>query len=585
MIDIFTNKIYLIVLVTALPLLITVLVIADHKRRKAITRLLSSKMAEHLIDPRGSRLRRISEAFLLTGLAFIMLALARPVLGTKSVPQPISGRDIIFMLDVSQSMLAEDQPPCRLEYAKNSIMDCLDSVRQSRAALVAFAGSTSIKCPLTKDFEFFRSTLKELQPDSVAVGGTRLGDAINKTIEKILAGQNTNSCDVIIITDGESHTDLNTNAISRMAESKANLIIIGIGSDKTPAEIPILAHDSRKKSPLLNNGKKVYTLQDSKRLQTIADLIPGSTYINAGTNPFDLADIYRAHQKFTSTAGSGHKMIKRAAERYSIFLLAAMVCIAASFLPEFYTAKTVASKSARLIPLAIIILSLSSGSANAKSRKALFQEGLAAYKSGNFKNAVKYLSEAEQKKTDPSISFNLGTAYYRLGDMQNALLNFSIAAESAESDLLAVDAIYNTGNTLFSAALDSENISREKAILNLQQSIAAYQSVISIVPDHTNAIFNLDASRKFMLMLQQPAPNNNSNNDDSENEQNSDEDSDQNSTADSKDSQSGKADKAEDEEISAPNLTPDDIIKEEDKNNLKRSRKKHSDFGKVKMNW
>jgi tetratricopeptide (TPR) repeat protein len=299
-----------------------------------------------------------------------------------------------------------------------------------------------------------------------------------------------------------------------------------------------------------------------------------------------LADIYKTHRTINTDADTNHKINERPAEQYLLFLLAAMAFIAAHLLTQFYSPKQSTVKSVSLLPAIIIIISLSSVSANAKSRKVLFNEGLSAYKSGNFENAVKYLSKAEQKKPDPIISFNLGTAYYKLGDMQNALLNFSAASESTESESLAIDAAYNSGNAFFTTALSSGKTSREAAIANLQHAIISYQIVINADPNHTNAIFNLSVSQKFMAMLMQAAPNNNNGqNDDSDNTEEPNDDSDQTNSADSKDSQSGKANKDENEEISAPNLTPDDIIKEEDKNNLKRSRKKHSDFGKVKMNW
>ncbi len=584
--NIFLNNTALLLLII-LPLLIILLVLAQRKRRQALCLLLNKKTAKQLTDPHGSRSRHISELCLLTALALIIVALARPVWDSNPIPQPQAGRDLIFMLDVSQSMLAEDQPPNRLEYAKNSIMQCLDELKSGRVSLVAFAGSTSIKCPLTKNFEFFRSALTDLAPDSVAIGGTRIGDAINKTIEKILGDKNADNCDIIIITDGENHTPINTNALSRLVDSNANLIIIGMGSDSVPALIPVFNEERNITEPLTNNNHIVYTLQNSKHLSRISDLTPRSTYINVGTNPLNLADIYKTHTARTIPADDENKTTERPIEQYWRFLLAALICIAAAYLPRYHKTASILSQRSLVTSIIMVGLVLSAASANAKSRTAYFTDGISAYKSGDFDRAVEHFTSAEQKKPAPVITFNLGTAYYRLGNMQNAVLHFTTAAQSTDNKLLAIDALYNTGNSFFMMAIHTPGISQELAIDNLQHAIAAYQSVIFNKPDHKDAIFNLEASQKMLAAMQQSSANNSDGEEgESENESDENEESDKNSASDSKEMSSDKSNQDEDEdEMSAPSLTPDDIIKEEEKNNLKRSRKKHSDFGKVKMNW
>ena len=595
MTDLFANPSILWTLST-IPLLYILLIFAAHKRQKARSILLNRLNAEQLIDPRKDTLRRFSEFCLLFACIFIILALARPVWDTQLIPQPQLGRDLIFMLDISQSMLAKDQPPNRLEYTKNTINQCMETFKSGRVGLVAFAGSTTIKCPLTDDFEFFRSVLNDLAPDSVPIGGTRIGDAINKTVDKILGEGESSNCDIIIITDGESHTPLNTNAISRMAASKAKLIIIGIGSDSIPASIPVYNEETHVKEPLTNNGNIVYTLQNSSRLRQISELIPESIYINAGTNPLNLADIYQTHTTLAIPLTENLKFTEQPIEQYWRFLLAAIICIIASYLPRHHQSKKHSSghpaapnkPHTRSHILTLIISSsliLSTTNASAKSRTELFADGMSAYKSENFENAVKCFTDAEQKKANPVISYNLGTAYYRQGDMSQALLNFTQAAETADNESLAIDAVYNTGNSYFMMATKPQSKTTTlETIQNIQSAIIAYQSVIMLNPDHTDAVFNLKAANGFMELLQKSSDNKD-NKDEGESESESDEESEDKSDSDSKESTSDKSEQDTEEEISAPNLTPDDIIKEENKNSLNRSRKKHADFGKVEKNW
>ncbi len=614
---------------TAIPLLYILLIFAAYKRRKAMAALLNHLNAKHLIDPRKNSLRRFSEICLLIACIFMILALARPAWDTQQVPQPRLGRDLIFMLDISQSMLAEDQPPNRLEYAKNAISQCLEKIRSGRVGLVAFAGATTIKCPLTKDFEFFRSVLTQLAPDSVPVGGTRIGDAINKTVDKILGDKESGNYDIIVITDGESHTPLNTNAISRMAASKANLIIVGIGSDSVPASIPIYNEETLIKEPLTSNGNIVYTLQNSSRLRQISELIPKSIYINAGTNPLNLADIYRTHTTLAIPSTKSSELTEQPIEQYWRFLLVAIVCIIASYLPRHHNAKvethllivtipvvlgvlaqsasfsenekctrratpdalgrgrpTLQPKfinTAKIFSIIIMLILSSATTTHAKNRTKLFDAGISAYKSENFDDAIKQFSAAEQKKANPVISFNLGTAYYRQGDMSQALLHFTHATEETDNESLAINAMYNSGNSYFMMAVHAPPQTTTLTITgNIQNAINAYLSVIMLKPEHADATFNLKAARSF---LEQMATSNNENGDEGESDSNSEEESEDNSSSDSNKSSSDTTNQEAEEEMSPPNLTPDDIIKEENKNSLNRSRKKHADFGKVEMNW
>ena len=139
--------------------------------------------------------------------------------------------------------------------------------------------------------------------------------------------------DVILITDGESHSPIHTNALSRMAERGVRLIVIGLGSDSIPAEIPVMNADRGKIEPLSYRNRIVHTRQDSKRLETIASLVPGSFYLNVGTKPLNMADIYRTFMESTPSFSSEQLTTERPVEQYWRFLLAAIACLAASTLP------------------------------------------------------------------------------------------------------------------------------------------------------------------------------------------------------------------------------------------------------------
>ena len=142
---------------------------------------------------------------LLFSFVFLILACTRP--GWNPSPKSIQrkGRDVVFLLDVSKSMLAEDLAPNRLQRAKLAILDCIERLQGDRVAVVAFAGTAVVKCPLTLDYGYFRMMLESVTTDSVSRGGTLIGDALRKTLEDVFDDQERQFKDIILITDGEDH--------------------------------------------------------------------------------------------------------------------------------------------------------------------------------------------------------------------------------------------------------------------------------------------------------------------------------------------------------------------------------------------
>lgn len=583
--NVFMNSVFLFLL-GLVPLLLLLCIGAAAARRRTMERLLDPGMARRLLPSGVRKKRRITELCLLAAVAFVILGSARPVWDTETVQHPETGRDLVFLLDISQSMLAEDQPPSRLACAKNSILQCLDAFSSGRVGLVVFAGSTSIRCPLTRDFEFFRSTLDALAPDSVPVGGTRIGDAIDKTVEKVLSDEAAGYRDVVLITDGGNHGPVNTNVLAALAETEARLIIVGLGSDSVPAEIPVRDEESSKVEPLMYRDRVVHTVQQSEVLQRMAEVVPGSVYLNVGTNPLDLADVYRTHVAATLRPGSEEPMTERPEEQYWRFLLAALAFLFAGCLPWCSAEARRGGLVRRSLPAAMFALLLTTP-AVAESRGSLFRKGLSAYREGDFGAAIGSFSEAYQKASDPVIDYNLGTCHYRNGDMQYALMCFARAAESAESEELSAIASYNMGNTMFMMAFSEESMAREDAMDLLRGSIAAYESALDANPDHEDAVFNLNTARRALELMRSAGEQDTDNAEGTESrEVGEDEDPTQQSEATSTDQAADRKEETEEEDDhKAPNLTPEEVLEEEEKNKLSRSRKTHSGFGKTRKNW
>ena len=635
MIAIFMNKGFLLLL-ALIPFLILLYALAAVGRRRAIARLLNPGLSERLLSPAVFRKRRTTELCLVAAVALVVLGLARPSWDMETVRHPKTGRDLVFLLDISQSMLAEDQPPNRLACAKNSILQCLDEFQSGRMGLVVFAGSTVIRCPLTRDFEFFRSTLDELAPDSVPVGGTRIGDAITKTVEKVLTGDDADYRDVILITDGDNHGPVSTNALTALAESGARLIIVGLGSDSVPAEIPIRDEKTGEIEALTYRDRVVHTMQRPEDLEKIAGEIPDSIYLNVGTNPLDLADVYRTHIAATLRPSSEESTTQRPREQYWRFLLAALAFLFAGLLPwcsrssssssvspvrpplrggrravgeksqqrtsAKHRAASGKSQSTRMVHLVavdlpggsksvlvllLIALVLAAPPVMAESRASLFSKGVSAYKDGDFQTAIESFSAAQQKAPDAILDYNLGTCYYRQGDIPHALMYFTRAAETAPSEELSTVASYNVGNSMFMMAFSENSLAKEDAMDLLRGSIGAYEAVLKENPGYEDAVFNMGIARQALQAIKKSKDGDTENKDGTEErEVDEDENPTQESEPSDTDKNTSRGDENEEEdEQKAPNLTPEEILEEEEKNKLTRSRKKHAEFSKTRKNW
>jgi len=163
-------------LVPALPLVWLLLRAGDRRAARRLARLLGRRAGDH-VERANPRLRSWRRFLWFSGLFWLLLALARPQWGASEVAVTQRGSDIVVALDISNSMLAEDVPPNRLERAKAELGAFLERLRDSRVGLVFFAGSAFIQCPLTLDYGTADIFLRMADPDMLSEQGTALGAA------------------------------------------------------------------------------------------------------------------------------------------------------------------------------------------------------------------------------------------------------------------------------------------------------------------------------------------------------------------------------------------------------------------------
>lgn len=278
----FAQAQYLLLLLL-IPFFFIIQAVVLRMRRARIRKFGDENLVRHLMPSySGSkvwvRLSLFSIAFL-----FFVIGLSRPQIGAKIKEHETKGAEIMIVLDVSNSMLAEDYSPNRLDRAKLAISRLVDKLRDDRIGLIVFAGNSFVQLPITTDYVSAKMFLNSISTDSVPIQGTAIGEAVNTAIRSFSA-QSEKSRAIIIITDGENHEDDPVAAAKQAAEMGIRVFTIGVGS---PEGKPIPMNGELLKD---KEGNIVVTRLDEAVLQEVASAGNGA-YVRAGNSEFGLNPI------------------------------------------------------------------------------------------------------------------------------------------------------------------------------------------------------------------------------------------------------------------------------------------------------
>ncbi len=322
----FVNNLALWGLWAILPVIL-LYVYAASQRRKALNRFAELKLLPQITVNAKPRIRWLKMILFTLAVLLLIIAAARPQWGAKAKEVRRTGRDVVFVLDVSRSMQAEDLAPNRLGAAKRAINDCVARIEGDRVGLVVFAGKAVVKCPLTLDYGFFRMMLENASSESVGRGGTMIGDALRTALDDVFDNQSKEFKDIILITDGEDHESFPVNAAEAAGKRGIRLIAIGIGDEHQGTRIPITNEDGRKEF-LKYKGQEVWTKLDADTLRKMVNATPGGRYLNVATGTLDLGEIYLDLIAQAEKKELESKTFKQAEERFQIFIAAAFILLA-----------------------------------------------------------------------------------------------------------------------------------------------------------------------------------------------------------------------------------------------------------------
>ena len=276
-------------LILLIPFFFAAYALLLHMKRKKIRKLGDAGLVSRLM-PSVSRSKGWWKLVIFSiAFFFFSIGMSRPQIGAKLKEHRTEGVEIMIALDVSNSMLAEDYSPNRLERAKLAISRLVDKLRDDRIGLIVFAGSPFVQLPITTDYVSAKMFLNTISTESVPIQGTAMGDAINTAVRSFSA-QSEKSRAVIVITDGENHEDDPVAAAKQAYDMGIRVYTIGVGS---PEGEPIPMDGGLLKD---KDGNIVVTRLDEAVLENVAKA-GGGVYVKAGNSEFGLNPIVDSIKK------------------------------------------------------------------------------------------------------------------------------------------------------------------------------------------------------------------------------------------------------------------------------------------------
>ena len=318
-------NIELLWLLLLIPAFVAAYVWYTRRKRRQLAEFGDPELIEQLM-PNASRTRpHIKFALLMVALILLIFAAAQPQYGTKEQTIKRQGIEVMFALDISNSMLAEDVAPNRLERAKQMLAKLVDKMQDDKVGLIVFAGDAFVQLPITADYVSAKMFMQTIQPDLIKTQGTAIGAAINTSVRAFGDNQSEASRVIILITDGENHEDDAKTAAQEAKQKGIEVVVVGIGKPEgTP--IPIAGTNNFMKD---RQGNVVVSRLNEDMCKEIASA-GGGMYVRCDNTNTAM----RAVQKEIDTLAKSDietKIFTDYNEQYQSFVLIALLILVIDF--------------------------------------------------------------------------------------------------------------------------------------------------------------------------------------------------------------------------------------------------------------
>ncbi|PHR29786.1 MAG: hypothetical protein COA36_02725 [Desulfotalea sp.] len=479
----FAQPLWLIVGLFSCFLLAVVLHLLQKKRRMALAHFASQKLIDRLTKNVSRSRRRYKNGLLLLAVFFLFAALARPQYGVEWVDVKRKGIDLLFALDTSRSMLAEDIKPNRLKRAHLAILDFVQQLDGDRVGLLPFAGSSFLMCPLTIDYEAFEQSLSAVSTDIIPRGGTNIEGVIEAAATVLTNGANHKI--LIILTDGENLEGDAAAAAEKYALEGLTIYTVGVGTSGGEL-IPLPGGKGFVKD---SAGKYVTSKLDEMTLKKIAE-VTGGIYAPLGNAGEGLETIYRQKLSLIPKEELIERRHKVAIDRFEWPLAGAFVFLVLELLlgetrkngQQAFLKTLMNSRKTKKEISALVLLLLLVGHTGAKA-----SAGEDAFAAEDYLGAAEYYRQQLQNSPhSPELQYNFGASSYKNNMYTDAIEAFTEALTSEDLQLQK-KAYFNLGNSHFQKGMESRQGDTEATVEEWEQAVSSLDSVLKLVPEDEKA--------------------------------------------------------------------------------------------------
>ena len=448
-------------------------------QKKSESSTFNACILNHIIPYKNLIQERIKLGLFFFSLIILIIAIANPQIGVKGEKIKGQGLDIILLLDVSNSMLAEDIQPNRISRSKYFIAKFLDKLKHDRVGLILFAGSSYSQVPLTIDFTSIKMSLPIIDPTNFPSQGTNIGEAVDMA-GKALGLTDSKSKAIVIITDGEDHDQEANAAIEAARKNGIKVFAVGVGEEQG-VPIPVGNGEFKKDE----EGNTVMTAFNRGMLENLASIGNGSFYHLGQQGNIEedvIAELNKLEGKdFEEFDYSNFN---------SYFYWFALVVLFLLFI-EFVIPTVDIDQFIRNITsisfLIILSLSLNAQTSEEKQKNAsrtLIRKGNSNYQNNNFEKAeLNYRKALVVHPKSRTANFNLANTLYSQQKFQESIDYYEKCVDKSDDKLSRARTYHNLGNALFKAN-------------QVTEAIRAYENALKFNPSDMDTKYNLALAKK-----------------------------------------------------------------------------------------
>lgn len=408
----------------------------------------------------------------------LIVALSEPRWMGRPDAEPITGHDVLLLIDVSRSMAAEDAPPSRLASAVDAAWSLVAAIGEragERVGVVAFDGRGVVRCPLTENLGAVVEALRSLRPGTIRPGGTNLAAGLNAAIDAFdrEGPAPSGGRAIALFSDGEDLSGHALEAVPRLLENRVVVHSIALGDEARGHPIPWPRRDGSI-GQIQFGGRTVTTTRDDEHLRAIAQMT-GGVFVPLGLATVDLGALYRQRiepsEELTRTVGP--RSVEGVA-RHPPFLLASLLLGVWALWPHRGIAARIA-RPERIPRIATVLLAagLLLGADEPAGRAT--RDGLTAYRRGEFAAAAAAFERAARFEPGSAVSYyNHASATYQLGEFEAAASLYTTAQRLATQTSLRAKIEFGLGNVAV-------------ARRDLRVALAHYDACLALLGDRVDS--------------------------------------------------------------------------------------------------